>query len=59
MRTCEACGRDFKRRRFDSMTCPYCGYNTVPRGMPRTEKSMRQIEKGRRYLGWDEGCKDQ
>jgi len=41
------------------MTCPYCGFNTVPRGMPRTEKSMRRIEKERRYLGWDEGCKDQ
>jgi len=48
MRTCEACGRDFPFWRGRSYTCPYCGYNTHPRGhMPRTEQSLQDLEQER------------
>lgn len=47
MRHCEACGRDFQRRRGDPMDCPYCGYNTMPRGMPRSRNSLQRMAQGR------------
>ena len=45
MTHCEACQRDFmSRRRFQ--TCPYCGFNTNPRGhMPRSTVSLARLEK--------------
>ena len=48
MRHCEACRRDFRSRRRPQ-TCPYCGFNTNPRGqLPRSKASLAQLEKERR-----------
>jgi len=48
MRHCEACRRDFRSRRR-SQTCPYCGYNTNPRGrMPRSRASLERLEQEQR-----------
>ena len=44
MRTCQACNREFIRKRHDPMACPYCGYNNAPRGMPRSAVSLRRIK---------------
>jgi len=64
MRHCEACQREF-RSRNRSQTCPYCGFNTNPRGqMPRSKVSLAKLEQQQRerqereeelreYLGTD------
>ena len=44
MRTCQACCRDFNRRRNGPMTCPFCGYNNAPGGRPRSAASLRRME---------------
>jgi hypothetical protein len=37
------------------MTCPYCGYNTSPRGpMPRTAPSLRKLEERERRRAEEE-----
>jgi rRNA maturation endonuclease Nob1 len=43
--TCEACGREFRAHR--GLDCPWCGYNNGPGDLPRTEKSVRRIERRR------------
>ena len=47
MRLCEACQREFHtvaRRQ----TCPYCGFNTNPRGqLPRSRASLDRLEQQR------------
>jgi hypothetical protein len=45
MTSCEACGREF--RPGHDLTCPHCGYDCGPSELPRTEVSMRQIERRR------------
>lgn len=64
MRHCEACQREFFSRNR-SQTCPYCGFNTNPRGqMPRSKVSLAKLEQQQRerqereeelreYLGTD------
>ena len=48
MRTCDACGRDF-RGPGRSRTCPHCGFNNNPRDpMPRSKASLARIEERRR-----------
>jgi len=48
MTNCENCGRDFARSKNDSMTCPFCGYNTCAvHGGPRTVESVEAIERQR------------
>ena len=44
MRACEGCSRDFAVARGGTMTCPFCGYNNVPGGYPRSLASVRHIE---------------
>lgn len=44
MKTCQACGRDFAGRSAD---CPWCGFNTAPRGGPRSVRSLVEIERDR------------
>ena len=45
MMTCEACGREFRTHR--GTDCPYCGFDNSPIELPRTEESMRRIERRR------------
>jgi len=45
MTSCECCGRDF--RPGHDLTCPHCGFDNGPGELPRTETSMRQIERHR------------
>lgn len=48
MRLCEACQREFHML-GRSPTCPYCGFNTDPRGqMPRSKASLALLEQRRR-----------
>jgi rRNA maturation endonuclease Nob1 len=42
---CEACGREFQGHRTSE--CPWCGYDNGPGKLPRTEASMRRIERRR------------
>ncbi len=44
MRTCQACGREFVRKRHHPMACIYCGYNNAPGGMPRSLASLQRME---------------
>ena len=56
MRTCEACGRDFRtKRRLD---CPWCGYNNGRGELPRTEGSMDEIERRRDRQVQEDGGED-
>lgn len=51
MRTCEACGRDFRRprRRGGAQTCAFCGYDTNPRGrLPRSKAALKGLEEQQR-----------
>jgi len=45
MTSCEACGREFPLNH--DLTCPYCGFDNGPGELPRTEASMRRIERRR------------
>jgi len=46
--TCEACGREFRVvAAATGLDCPWCGYDNGPGELPRTEKSMRRIERWR------------
>jgi len=48
MKHCEACQREF-RAAARVHTCPYCGFNTHPRGqMPRSKASLERIEQRRK-----------
>jgi len=56
MRTCEACGREYRSPR--DATCPWCGFNNGPGRRPRTARTVRRTEKRRRHFAWNEGCTD-
>jgi hypothetical protein len=45
MTSCEACCREFRLNH--DLTCPHCGFDNGPGEVPRTETSMRQIERRR------------
>ena len=44
MRSCQACGRDFTGRSAD---CPFCGFNTAPKGGPRSKRSLADMDRDR------------
>jgi len=45
MTSCDCCSREF--RLGDDLTCPHCGFDNGPGELPRSEASMRQIERRR------------
>jgi len=55
--TCEACSREFRAHR--GLDCPWCGYDNGPGELPRTEKSMRRIERRRDRQVWRERGEDE
>ena len=45
MRNCEACGRDFAASRGQGLSCPWCGFNTAHTTTPRSQASLKELER--------------